>query len=99
MGVLTINGNYTQTAAGTLGIVIDGETPGAGFDQLVITGSATLDGTLNVSLGSDLVPNSGDTFQILTFGSVSGAFATTNIDPAFMASPQYDAHDVSVVAN
>jgi len=98
-GVLTINGNYTQTATGALGIVIDGEAPGTGFDQLVITGSATLDGTLSVSLGSDLVPNSGDTFQILMFGSARGAFATTNIDPAFMASPLYDPHDVSVVAN
>lgn len=55
-GILTIDGNYEQDAAGTLAIELNGTTPGTEHDQLVITGNATLDGTLDVSLlfGFDL---------------------------------------------
>jgi len=48
-GVLTANGKYTQTATGSLNIVIAGDAPGTGHSQLIIAGSATLDGMLNVS--------------------------------------------------
>ena len=55
-GILTIDGNYEQDAAGTLAIELNGTTPGTEHDPLVITGNATLDGTLDVSLlfGFDL---------------------------------------------
>jgi hypothetical protein len=52
-GVLTINGNFTQTSTGTLSVKIGGlTTPGTDFDQLVVTTGhmATLGGTLNVTL-------------------------------------------------
>jgi hypothetical protein len=97
-GLLTLNGNYTQTANGVLNIEIGGTNPGTGFDQLVISGTATLGGTLNVSLINGFVPTSGTAFQILTFGSASGTFATTNIDPS-LGAPIYDPMDVTVVAN
>jgi hypothetical protein len=76
-----------------------GDGPGAGYDQLVVSGSATLHGTLTVSLGTSFAPSSGDTFQILIFSSSVGAFATTIIDPALMNSPVYDPMDVTLVAN
>ncbi|MDA1049221.1 MAG: hypothetical protein O3C40_01915 [Planctomycetota bacterium] len=40
-GLLTISGDYTQTAGGTLFIQIGGTTAGSGFDQLAVTGDAT----------------------------------------------------------
>src|SRR5262249_40284350 len=74
-GVLTISGNYTQAAAGTLAINLGSLTQ---FGQLVVGGTAAIDGTLAVSLLGGYVPNSGDTFSILhttSPGSVAGIFA------------------------
>jgi len=72
-GTLTIQGNYTQTAAGNLLIQIGGANQ---YGQLVISGSAALAGTLEVSLLGDYVPAAGTSFQILTFAAYTGDFAT-----------------------
>jgi fibronectin-binding autotransporter adhesin len=99
-GLLSINGNYTQTETGVLNIQIGGTNPGADYDQLSITGMATLGGTLNVSLINGFVPTSGATFQILTFGSWDGStFTTLNLDPLFQNPVTYDPLDVTIVAN
>jgi hypothetical protein len=97
-GTLTVVGDYTQTAGGTLVVEIGGPNAGTDFDQLNVTGLATLDGTLTVHLIKGFVPNSGDSFTIMTFGSGTGTFATLNGDgPAF--TPSYDPGDVTLVAN
>jgi len=77
-GILNITGGYTQTPAGVLNIEIGGVTVGTQFDQLKIGGSATLGGTLNVSLINSFVPAVGNTFPILTFASRTGDFAVSN---------------------
>ena len=77
-GKLTVNGNYTQTSGGTLNIEIGGSTPGAGYDQLEIAGTAALGGTLNVSLVNGYRPEVGDTFQIINSSAESGSFSTIN---------------------
>jgi hypothetical protein len=80
-GVLTINGNYSQTAAGTLSIELGGRTAGSQYDRLTVSGTATLDGTLSVTLLNGFQPSPGDTFAVLTFGSHSGTFASyTGLD-------------------
>jgi outer membrane autotransporter protein len=96
-GLLTIAGDYTQGAGGVVVVEIAGLTAGSNFDQLAITGQATLDGTLTVRL-SGFVPNSGDSFAILTFSSGTGTFATINGDGGAF-TPSYDATDVTLVAN
>jgi T5SS/PEP-CTERM-associated repeat protein len=73
IGALTINGNYTQTAAGTLAIELAGQ---ASFDRLLVSGSAALDGTIAVALSGGFTPTLGETFSVLTFSSESGDFAT-----------------------
>ena len=78
-GTLTIDGDYTQDAAGTLDIELNGTTPGTEYDQLVITGNASLDGTLDVStlFGFDLVEDM--TFEILDIaGTRTGTFDGLN---------------------
>jgi hypothetical protein len=78
-GLLTIdgtNGTYTQTPGGTLNIDIGGTTVGADYDQLNITGQATLAGTLSLNLIDGFTPNIGDTFTIVTYGSHFGNFQT-----------------------
>jgi hypothetical protein len=97
-GALTIVGDYIQTCGGVLVIEIGGPSAGTDFDQLNVTGQATLDGTLTVHLINGFQPNSGDSFVILTFGSGSGVFATINGDGALF-TPSYDATDVTLLAN
>ena len=58
LGVLTIKGNYTQTATGILNIELGGLTPGDEYDRLSIDGNATLDGTLKIDLANDFTPAS-----------------------------------------
>ncbi len=81
-GALTIDGNYTQGASGSLDVELAGLTAGTQFDQLNVTGTASLGGTLNVALLSPYVPVDGNSYRILTFGSLApspnNAFATTN---------------------
>ena len=47
--VITIVGNYTQSAAGILDIDLGG-TSSSQYDQLLVSGTATLAGTLDVDL-------------------------------------------------
>ncbi len=81
-GVTNITGNYSQSETGIFAVEIGGAGLGQ-FDILNISGTATLDGTLNVSLfdwGSGLfTPQVGDSFDILTAQMLSGQFSTYNL--------------------
>jgi hypothetical protein len=102
-GVLTISGNYTQTASGILSLKLGslgGDNPPN--DQLAITGTATLDGTLNVTLLPDFTANVGDTYQVLTFGSLNGTFATTNLPDlgnGLVLDPVYTSNSLNLVVS
>jgi hypothetical protein len=78
-GILTIDGVFTQESNGSLAIEIGGDTPDSEHDQLLITGAASLDGTLDVTLINDFSPELGDSFSILTYTSHSGTFSTVNL--------------------
>ena len=78
-GTLTIDGNLTQTAAGALDINLAGSTQ---YGQLAVTGTATLNGALNVATVNSFVPGPANQFIVLTFGRESGDFsATTGLGP------------------
>ncbi len=98
IGVLTINGDYTQTADGNLTVKIGGPSAGSDYDQLVVSGTATLDGTLTVVLVNGFVPGTGDAFTPLAFGAVDGAFASLAGDGGLF-TPNYDSNDLTLVAN
>ena len=53
-----------------------GTTPGSGYDQIDVTGKATLGGTLDISLINNFSLQANDTFEILKYGSVEGDFDT-----------------------
>jgi len=72
-GTLTVN-RVAQASDGSLAIEI-GSTA---FDQLSVPGNVTLDGTLNVTLLDGFVPSIGASYVIVTTGSRTGTFATTN---------------------
>jgi autotransporter-associated beta strand protein len=73
VGALTVTGSYTQAADGALTLELGGTAPGQ-FDQLVVTGAATLAGTLNVDSVDGFTPQPGDYFDIVVAGSVNGTF-------------------------
>jgi len=74
--------SFTQEFTGTTIIEIGGLQPGPGsmnvddgYDQINVTVLADLNGTIEVSIINGFVPQVGDQFQIMTFGSVEGDFA------------------------
>ncbi|MDQ6625100.1 MAG: putative Ig domain-containing protein [Verrucomicrobiota bacterium] len=77
-GRLTVNGNYTQAAGANLNIELGGTTAGAGFDQVAVSGTASINGILNVSLVNGFRPSVGNTFQIISSSGESGNFSTIN---------------------
>jgi hypothetical protein len=89
IGTLSITGNYTQTVAGSLTLKLGGTVFGR-FDQLVVSRTATLAGTLTVRLVNGYTPAAGDTLRVLTAGSLTGTFGTLAGDGALF-DPLYDA--------
>ena len=77
LGTLTINGDYTQNADGVLLIEIGGLLDGQ-YDVLDIAGTASLGGTLDVSLSDPgagvFAPALNDSFDILMAESILGDF-------------------------
>lgn len=78
VGALDILGDFAQLAGGTLAIEIGGLGAGTEFDLLQVSGNVSFDGTLAVSLVDDFMPSEGDLFEIVTYGSHSGAFSDTS---------------------
>ncbi len=75
-GKLTVNGDYAQGAGGKLLVEIAGTTPVTQFDQLVVTGAATLAGTVEILTDPAFSPVLSDEFKILTATSRTGGFST-----------------------
>ncbi len=100
LGTLSINGTYTQTTTGTLNVELGGLTAGSQYDQVAVSGTATLGGTLNVSVVNSLVIVPGNSFRILTFSSASGDFTAKNgLDTGTGAHlvPVYDPGDLTLL--
>ena len=81
-GTTTVNGSYTQNS-GTLAIELGGTAAGQ-FDKLVVTGTATLGGALDVNLFGGFAPTLGQSWEIIDVaGSLSGTFAGLAQDAPF----------------
>ncbi|MDP2400251.1 MAG: hypothetical protein Q8M53_18055, partial [Burkholderiales bacterium] len=77
-GTLVINGDYTQGPDATLAIELGGTNQGVNYDLLQVTGTANLGGTLNVSFLGGFTGTVGDLFDVITYASRTGDFATFN---------------------
>lgn len=108
-GTLTVEGNYSEGVGGTLHLFLHDQTH---YSSLHVTGSASLAGTLQLdpTLGFDsigdpigsFVPNPGDAFQVLTYGSRSGSPATIlgqdqTFIPDYLYTPHYNANDLTFI--
>lgn len=79
-GCTPIAGDYTN--AGTLEIELGGLTPCTEYDQVQVTGTAFLGGTLDVLLFGGFTPTNGQEFVILDATTISGTFGTVNLPDA-----------------
>lgn len=78
-GQIKITGTYFQTANGKLSTAIGGATAITQYSQLKVVGAATLNGTLAAPLIGSFVPTVGQTFTVLSAGSIKGIFSNTTI--------------------
>ena len=74
---LVVEGAAELTTTGRLEITIGLGNDRTGSGLLQVTGSATLGGTLEIIQSGLYTPAIGDSFEILTFGSKTGNFQTT----------------------
>ena len=74
-GTLSISGNYEQSADGALAMEIGGAAPGL-IDVLNVSGTAMLDGHLQVTFINGYVPVLNDAWTLATGSSISGALAS-----------------------
>jgi hypothetical protein len=72
-------GNVAFSPSSTLVMELGGYTPGTQYDQINAAGELTLAGTLEISLINGFSPAAGQTFDLLNWGSLSGAFSAINL--------------------
>ncbi|MEM7246793.1 MAG: hypothetical protein AAF533_15685 [Acidobacteriota bacterium] len=97
-GQLLVTSSYFQAADAVLAIELGGPTPGTDFDQLVVNGTATLAGELQVELIDGFEPEAGTLFTILDAVNRSTEFDRVVADLPGGASfvDRYDGADVQV---
>lgn len=106
-GILAYTGDYDMTAATTvLAVELAGLTLETEYDQLDVSGTAALGGSLDGALLDGFFPAVGDAFVILTAdGGVSGAFTNTSTDDrvyigsGLVFDILYNPNDVTLVAD
>jgi hypothetical protein len=89
VGTLKVEGNYRQSASGTLLMDAAGKKSGQ-YDRLQVSGKATLDGTLTVNAVGGYVPRKGDTLELITYKSRSGTFSKLDGPTGYYLRSDYD---------
>jgi autotransporter-associated beta strand protein len=93
---INVRGLYTQMAAATLSLTINSL---AVHDDLAVTGTAALGGTLQLNLASGFVPVANSTIDLVQTGGLNGTtFSGLVVVPAYERSTlEYTNTDVSVL--
>lgn len=81
VGAISVEGNFVQNPTGVLAIEINSPTS---FDQLTVTGTATLGGTLNLTGTGGLDPVGSATFRFLSAGALNGRFDIVVLAPGLV---------------
>ena len=93
-GTINVAGNYFQSSNGRLVIQIAGLGAGQ-HDLLAVTGSASLNGTLQLVRLNNFNANAGDKLTFLSSGSgVSGTFSNVDTGSILGVKVVYDSNDV-----
>jgi hypothetical protein len=78
-GQIVITGAYSQSSSGALVIELDGYAPGITFDRVLVTGNATLAGSVDVVPLEDFDHVIGGTQTFLTAQFINGDFASPDL--------------------
>jgi hypothetical protein len=78
-GILTINGNYTQTAFGAYIAELEGLKAGTGYDQVDVNGTADLAGKLHVDFLNGFTVALGDSFILMKYDSETGTYSMVDL--------------------
>jgi hypothetical protein len=82
-------------------IELAGLVQGTEYDFINISGLAELDGTLAVQLLNGFLPDIGDSFEIMRWGTRSGEFASMfglDLGPSLFLQPHYTSTSLMLVA-
>ena len=100
-GALGVSGDLTASATGSVKVSLAGSPASGAFSQLNIKGTATLSGTLDVSLTGGYSPAGLDSFQVMGFGARVGHFnkyLNLDVPGALTLAPIYSATALQLVA-
>ena len=78
VGAVTAS-SYKQLAGSTLKMQLGGETAGTLYDQLNVTTTSEVAGSLNVFLLGSFRPSAGDTFSLINAASITGSFSSATL--------------------
>ncbi|QDT01588.1 PQQ-dependent sugar dehydrogenase [Adhaeretor mobilis] len=78
-GQLTVQDSFTMVEGATLAVEIGGTSAVEDYDLLAVTGTAAIDGTLDVSFIDGFQPSAGDAFTFLNAESLVGEFDSVTI--------------------
>jgi hypothetical protein len=76
-GTIRIDGDFTNTALGTVSVAVLGDLPQQ-YGRVEVGGTAHLGGTLNLSLSAAVLPEVARRLSFLAFDGREGAFVTVN---------------------
>ena len=94
--MMQIGGDALFDSTARSNIEIGGMTPGTQFDQIRVQGQLTLGGTLNVSLINGFVPATGNSFDILDWGTLTGTFSSLQL-PALPGGLQWNTSQLTTI--
>ena len=102
-GKFTVTGNYTATNTAVHNIEIAAanlfDTISIEQDSSFASGTAVINGTLNVSLLNGYIPALGESYKIVTYGGGSGNFSATNLPllpTGMMWTVSYNAANITI---
>src|SRR5262249_25249435 len=79
LGAITLQTSYFQYFDGQLNIQLAGTTADTLYDKLNVTGTAFLDGRLSVSFIGGYSPVAGNSYTVLSAGSIVGFFGSYDL--------------------
>ena len=97
IGRLQVNGDFLQSASGRISLQIGTLS----FQPIVVSGGVTLDGTFSLTLANNLTLQSGQTLDVLRFGTRTGSFASftgLTLSNGLTLVPSYTATDLILTA-
>jgi hypothetical protein len=86
-----VTGAFTNDVTGTVKIQVAGAEIDHLYGEIVVTGATSLDGTIEAELLGSFIPPAGEVYQVISYPSRTGTFATVLSDPYFATTVTGDA--------